>query len=209
MPSPPPAPSFATREPLAVPPPSVDEYEGYDFPPIPLPNEEPAAFAPAPPSVPAMTIAPPPADAAPAEPEPRAEAAVQGDDGPIDGARLRRAWQGILADGEGLPPGMSLILRAAQLAPEGRTVRMTLPAGSPAAERLSQAAAKQALEQALGRRLGGRVSLQLATGAATAIDPKQNRITAASARQDKLRRLMEGEPVLSAAVQAWDLELVD
>jgi hypothetical protein len=134
---------------------------------------------------------------------------VQGDEGPIDGARLRRAWQGILGDGEGLPPGTSLLLRAAQVAPEGRTVRMTLAAGSPAAERLSQPAARQALEQALGRRLGGRVSLQLATGAATAIDPKQNRITAASARHDKLRRLMEGEPVLSAAVQAWDLELVD
>jgi hypothetical protein len=53
------------------------------------------------------------------------------------------------------------------------------------------------------------VTLELATGQPAAIDPRQNRITAASARHDKLRRLMEGEPVLSAAVQAWDLELVD
>lgn len=154
-----------------------------------------------------MSIAPAPverpADAAPAA------APGQGDAGPIDGARLRRAWQGILQDGEGLPPGMGFVLRAAQLSADGRTVRLTLPAGSPAAERLSQSAAKHTLEQALARRLGRHVSLELASGAATAIDPRQNRITAASARHDRLRRLMEGEPVLSAAVQAWDLELVD
>jgi len=76
-------------------------------------------------------------------------------------------------------------------------------------ERLSSSTARSALEQALARRLGGRVALELAAGGATAVDPRQNRITAASARQDRLRRLMEGEPVLSAAVQAWDLELVD
>ncbi|HEX6747702.1 MAG TPA: DNA polymerase III subunit gamma/tau [Longimicrobium sp.] len=203
-PSPAPMATAMQREPIDIPAPVVDEYDGYDLPPIPLPNEEPAAFAP--PSVPAMSIAP-----APPTPEPQRDAApaVQGDEGPIDGARLRRAWQGILADGDGLPPGMGFVLRAAQLSPDGRTVRMALPAGNPAIERLSQPASRHALEQALARRLGGRVQLELATGAATAIDPKQNRITAASARQDKLRRLMEGEPVLSAAVQAWDLELVD
>jgi hypothetical protein len=35
------------------------------------------------------------------------------------------------------------------------------------------------------------------------------RITSESARRDRLQRMMEGEPVLHAAVQAWDLELVD
>jgi hypothetical protein len=53
------------------------------------------------------------------------------------------------------------------------------------------------------------VTLELATGAAAAVDPRQGRITAESAKKDRLARLMEGEPVLSAAVQAWDLELVD
>ena len=48
-----------------------------------------------------------------------------------------------------------------------------------------------------------------ATGAAGAVDPGRGRITAETARKDRLARLMEGEPVLSAAVQAWDLELVD
>ncbi|HSU17972.1 DNA polymerase III subunit gamma/tau [Longimicrobium sp.] len=202
-----PAQPVSAREPVPVPPPSYDEYDGYNLPPIELPHEAPSSHARPEPSVPAMSIAP-----APAEPEPSAPAAapeVRGDDGPIDGARLRRAWQGILQDGDGLPPGMGFVLRAAQLSPEGRSVRMMLPAGNPAIERLSHSAARAALEQALAKRLGGRVTLELASGQATAIDPRQNRITAASARHDKLRRLMEGEPVLSAAVQAWDLELVD
>ena len=64
-------------------------------------------------------------------------------------------------------------------------------------------------EPSLRGRTGGAVTLELATGAAAAIDPRQGRITAESAKKDRLARMMEGEPVLSAAVQAWDLELVD
>jgi DNA polymerase-3 subunit gamma/tau len=132
-----------------------------------------------------------------------------GDAGPIDGARLRRAWTGILQEGEGLPPGMSGLLRAAQVTPaDGRIVRMTVPPGHPALERLSGAAARRGLEDALGRRLGGAVTLEMATGAAGAADPR-GRITAETARKDRLNRMMDGEPVLAAAVQAWDLELVD
>jgi hypothetical protein len=65
------------------------------------------------------------------------------------------------------------------------------------------------VEESLGRRLGGPVTLEIGTGAAAAIDPARGRITAASARQDRLSRMMDGEPLLSAAVQAWDLELLD
>jgi hypothetical protein len=53
------------------------------------------------------------------------------------------------------------------------------------------------------------VTLELATAAAGAVDPRRGRITAETARNDRLTRMMEGEPVLTAAVQAWDLELVD
>ncbi|HVG43522.1 MAG TPA: hypothetical protein VM890_02295, partial [Longimicrobium sp.] len=110
----------------------------------------------------------------------------------------------------GLPPGMSGLLRAAQVSPaDGRVVRMTVPPGHPALERLSGLTARRALEDALARRLGGAVTLELATGAAGAVDPGRGRITAETARKDRLARMMEGEPVLSAAVQAWDLELVD
>jgi DNA polymerase-3 subunit gamma/tau len=201
----------------AAPPPMddmLDDYDGYDenpFPPMELPNEAPQArerFAPPMETAAART----PALSAPArgpEPEPVSAAPVGGDTAPIDGARLRRAWTGMLQDGEGLPPGLGFMMRAAQIAPEGRTVRLTFPPGNPAVERLAHSAAKQGVEQALAKRLGGPVTLVLATGASSAIDPQQGRITAASARQDRLKRMMEGEPVLAAAVQAWDLELVD
>jgi DNA polymerase-3 subunit gamma/tau len=186
---------------------STGAYDEYDFPPIELPNEAPSAPAPRR-EVPAMAISP----AAPAS-EPRTQPASApasgGDAGPIDGARLRRAWQGMLGDGDGLPPGMGLLLRAAQVQADGRTVRLSVPPGHPALEKLSAPAARKQIEDALGRRLGGRVALELTTGAATGIDPQQRRITAESARRDRLNRLMEGEPLLQAAVKAWDLELVE
>jgi DNA polymerase-3 subunit gamma/tau len=200
----------------AVPPraaaaPEADEeyFDEYDFPPLVLPNEAGYAEASAPPPQPVAVM-----DEAPARDEPPAAqpvAPVSADDaGPIDGARLRRAWTGILQEGEGLPPGMAGLLRAAQVAPaDGRVVRMTVPPGHPALERLAGLAARRGLEDALGRRLGGVVRLELATAAAGAVDPGRGRITAETARKDRLARLMEGEPVLSAAVQAWDLELVD
>jgi DNA polymerase-3 subunit gamma/tau len=201
----------------AAPPPMddvLDDYEGYDenpFPPMELPNEAPQArerYAPPLETAPART----PAPSAPArgpEPESASAAQVGGDTATIDGARLRRAWSGMLQDGDGLPPGMGFMLRAAHVAPEGRTVRLTFPPGSPAMERLAHSAAKAGVEQALAKRLGGPVTLAVAAGGSSAIDPQQGRITAASARQDRLKRMMEGEPVLAAAVQAWDLELVD
>jgi DNA polymerase-3 subunit gamma/tau len=192
----------------------ADDDEYYDennLPPLVLPHE--AGFA-------AGSSAPPPSsngtaaveEKAPGDerPAPRPSASAGSDAGPIDGARLKRAWTGILQEGEGLPPGMSGLLRAAQVAPAaGRVVRMTVPPGHPALERLSGLTARHGLEDALGRRLGGPVTLELATGAAGAVDPGKGRITAETARKDRLARLMEGEPVLSAAVQAWDLELVD
>ena len=211
------APAASLSRPAAPPPQVVDAGDdyGYDenpFPPMELPNEAPSAREP---SVPPMAMpASPPARAAERAPEPEPApaapaAADGGDGGPIDGARLRRAWNGMLQEGDGLPPGMGFMLRAAQIAAEGRAVRLTFPPGSPALERLSQPAAKQAVEQALGRRLAGPVRLEVATGAASAIDPAQGRFTAESVRRDRLKRMMETEPVLAAAVQAWDLELVD
>jgi hypothetical protein len=45
--------------------------------------------------------------------------------------------------------------------------------------------------------------------APAAADPRQGRITADSARRDRLRQLSEGEPLLETAVREWDLELVE
>ncbi|HEX2202175.1 MAG TPA: hypothetical protein VHG91_02700 [Longimicrobium sp.] len=137
-------------------------------------------------------------------PTPARDEAPAAAGGPIDPARLRRAWGLILAEGDGLQQGMGLMMRAARISCEGRTVRLEFPAGHPAYEKISHPTAKRALEDALARRLGGGpVALAVATGAAAAA------ITADSARRDRLERMMEGEPVLRAAVQAWDLELVD
>lgn len=191
-----------------------DDYDGYDenpFPPMELPNEVPSArdaFV-APMEIPRASAPAPSAPARAQEASAPPAAAQGGDAGVIDGARLRRAWTGMLQDGEGLPPGMGFMMRAAQIVADGRTVRLTFPPGNPALERIAHGTAKQGVEQALAKRLGGPVTLEIATGASSAIDPRQGRITAASARQDRLKRMMEGEPVLSAAVQAWDLELVD
>lgn len=218
-----PAPKTATAErarfagePEPVPPPDYDGWmeDESPVPPFDVSFDAPAA-APASSRVSEIAQSAPSA-ARPAAPAPRADAPVSppeqgagGDQSPIDGARLRRAWNGMLQEGDGLPAGMSFMLRAAQVSAEGRSVRLALAPGSPALERLSDASARRRIEQALAKRLGGAVTLELATGAAAAIDPAKGRITAESARQDRLRRLMDGEPVLAAAVQAWDLELVE
>ncbi|HKP74060.1 MAG TPA: hypothetical protein VJT67_00895, partial [Longimicrobiaceae bacterium] len=150
---------------------------------------------------------PAPAPAAPTRQAPPADAPA-GDSGAIDGARLRRAWSNVLQEGDGLAGGMAMLLRGAQVSAAGRTVTLAMPAG-PALEKLSSPTARKGIEDALARRLGGAVTLEIATGAAAAIDPKQGRITAESAKKARLERMMEGEPVLAAAVQAFDLELVD
>lgn len=212
------APPARTTAPRVVDLDARDDSEGWDenpFPPMDLPNEVPSgrdSYA-REPSIPVMAMAPAPSPAPstapPRAPEPQPAPASNGDAGAIDGARLRRAWNGMLQEGDGLPPGMGFMLRAAQIEAAGRTVRLTFPPGSPVVERLTQPATRHAVEQALAKRLGGAVTLDIATATSSAVDPTLGRITAASARQDRLKRMMEGEPVLAAAVQAWDLELVD
>jgi DNA polymerase-3 subunit gamma/tau len=156
----------------------------------------------------------PPAAEAPArrEPEPGPSAAANGvaEGGPLDPARVVAAWRTMLQNLEGLPSGMGLMLRAARpSAGAGREVRLEFPHGHPAVERLQTPTTRKAVEDALARRLGGAVTLAVTTGAAAAIDPSTSRFTAASVRADRLQRLMEGEPVLAAAVKALDLELVE
>jgi hypothetical protein len=135
---------------------------------------------------------------------------VDDDAGPLDGARVRRAWASLLQDGDGVPRGASLFLKPAKLVLAGpRALRVDLPPNAPVVEQLSTPVAKRALEEALARRLGGPVTLSFGVSDAPAQQAGGNRITAESARRDRLQRLTEGEPVLAAAVQAWDLELLD
>jgi len=183
---------------------------------IPLPPD-PYGAAPepmvafAPPSFGEPARAPEPPARREPEPEAVASAPTGGGEGPaIDPARLTAAWRTLLQNGEGLPSGMGMMMRAARMtAAGGRQARLEFPPGHPAVERLQNPVTRKAVEDALARRLGGPVSLLIATGAAAALDNGSSRFTAESVRRDRLERLMEGEPLLAAAVKALDLELVD
>jgi hypothetical protein len=117
----------------------------------------------------------------------------------------------VLEDGQALPRGLGVFLRGAQVSVAGAdAVRIALPPGSPGLERLGERPVRRALEEALGARLGRPVTLAAgADEAAQGGGSTPPRITAESARHDRLRRLTEKEPPLAAAVEAWDLELVD
>jgi hypothetical protein len=101
-----------------------------------------------------------------------------------------------------------LLSAAIRVAPdEGGVVRVDLPAAQLALEPISSPANRRTLEAQLSQRLGRKVTLRYAAGDAPA--GGTTRITTESAKRDRLERMMEGEPVLAAAVQAWDLELAD
>ncbi len=177
-------------------------------PPPPAPRAEaPAPLEPAP----APAPAPMPVAAPAPEPEPAAIPEPPAADGPIDPARLRRAWKGLVEDGQGLPPGTKPLLKGTdvRVGSDGE-IRLAVATGSLLVERLGSTAGKRAVEEALEKRLGRRVTLRVET-----VEPARDtggtghRITAESARRDRLRRLTEEEPLLAAAVQEWDLELVD
>jgi DNA polymerase-3 subunit gamma/tau len=176
-------------------PPAYDE--------VPWPEAELQAAAPAPAVRPHVSAAP---AAAPA----RAEAPPAESAGPLEGRAVSEAWRAVMADPAAIPGALRMILRAVtRVAPgEGGQVRVEMPASSLSIPEVGSATTRRALEDALGRRLGRRVAVQYAAaeGAGT---PGSARITGESARRDRLQRMMEGEPVLAAAVQAWDLELVD
>lgn len=198
------------RVPAATPPPAPDVPPA---PParraeVPAVQERPPAVE-APRAVAVAPTPPPPVEAAPV-PAPAA-APLPASDGPLDPVKLRRAWKSLVEDGEGIPPGMTLFLRPAVVSPgPGGEVRVTVPPASPVLDRLSSPTARKPLEDALGRRLGRAVKLSFAQGQTSGGDgTSTGRITAESARRDRLKRLTEEEPLLAVAVQEWDLELVD
>jgi DNA polymerase-3 subunit gamma/tau len=178
---------------------------GYDeF--VPPPRVQVAAPA-APPARP-TPVSTPPAAAQPTAPAP-------GDaSGPLDATELRRAWASVIADADAVPPALRMVLRPVRVSPgEGGTVVIPVAPSMLAIDPVTSPANRRALEDALGRQLGRRVTVKyVATEGPPASPggaPAATRITSESARRDRLQRMMEGEPVLAAAVQAWDLELVD
>nr|MBA2669076.1 DNA polymerase III subunit gamma/tau [Gemmatimonadota bacterium] len=141
---------------------------------------------------------------------PPAAAPASASTGPLEIGAVRRAWRAVLEDGSGVPPGMGFLLRAAELSLVGNEgVTIGLPKGSPVMERMGKPALRKLIEDAFAGRLGRPATLTFtATGDAHA-DTSSQRITAETARRDRLKRLVDENPLLAAAVQEWDLELLE
>jgi DNA polymerase III subunit gamma/tau len=143
---------------------------------------------------------------------PRADAGSTAPAVPVSAAQLAQAWRSVMESGEGASGGLRMFLRGAALRPgEPGRVQLEVPPGSPARERLHVASVRRGLEEALERRLGHAVTLDVVAPAGDAGAPTAapRRITAEVAREERLRRLVEQEPLLAEAVKEWDLELVD
>jgi hypothetical protein len=105
---------------------------------------------------------------------------------------------------------MGVALRGADLELDGeRQVVVNVPPGSPVLDRIADERSRRGLESALAQRLGRPVELRFRSGGGPTSDPAQRRTTAEGAKQERLRRLAAEEPVLGAAVQEWDLELME
>jgi DNA polymerase III subunit gamma/tau len=147
--------------------------------------------------------------AAPVVPPPAAAAAPT-PSGPLEISAVRRAWRAVLEDGTGVPPGMGFLLRAAELSLTGDDrVTIGLPKGSPVMERMENPALRKLLEDAFAGRLGRQVALAFTANGDAHADTSSQRITAETARRDRLKRLVDENPLLAAAVQEWDLELLE
>ncbi len=121
---------------------------------------------------------------------------------------LAGAWERILDTGEAVPPGMRPFLRAAQVSePDDGSVLIELPAG-PGFERLSAPAACRRLSKALGDLLGRSIDVVVEEAGGT---PGQvpERISPGTVRSDRLKVLMQREPLLEKAVRELDLELLE
>ena len=163
---------------------------------VPVAAPAPVAPAPAPPAVPAVAIA------------------AADDAAPLDARALNAAWKAVMADPQAIPAALRMLLRpVSRVSPgEGATVVAPVSAGTLGMDPVTSPVNRRALEDALGRQLGRRVAVKYVAAEGEAAGrgaPAAGRITSESARRDRLQRMMEGEPVLLAAVQAWDLELVD
>jgi len=144
------------------------------------------------------------------EAEPLSETRPVSPAGPLSIAEVRRAWKAELEDGSRLPKGLGLILRAANpLLTGANAIRLVLPRDTAFLERVSDSRSVQAIRAALTGRLGREVTVEIAAEGNLEASGGERRITAESARQERLRRLAEEEPLLSAAVKEWDLELME
>lgn len=170
-------------------------------PPVQAAEIETSTPAATPSQATAPTVSP-----SPASPVPTATATASA---PLEIGSIRRAWRAVLEDGSGIPPGVGFLLRAAEISLRDGEITIGLPLGSPALERMESPGARKALQAALAIRLGRDAVLAFASSGRATSDTSTQRITAETARRDRLKRLVDEDPLLAAAVQEWDLELLD
>ncbi len=127
-------------------------------------------------------------------------------DDPIDDPT--DAWAQLMQEGRGLPPGMGPFLKAAvvELGEDGALV-VGLPEG-PGLERLREATELRMIQNALETLMGGRPEIVVRATGGTSSE-KMERITPETVRGDRLRELIQREPLLQHAVEELDLELLD
>jgi hypothetical protein len=118
------------------------------------------------------------------------------------------AWARLMDKGKGVPPGMRPFLRAAvvELSDDGALV-IALPIG-PGLERLKEQTALRTIQNALETVMGRRPEIVVRATSGTAAE-KPERITPEAVRDDRLRELIQREPLLQHAVEELDLELLE
>ena len=121
---------------------------------------------------------------------------------------LLASWKRLLDEGEGIPRGLTPLLRGADARVEKPGVlSIRLPPG-PGLERLSEPPVLRSLEAALAARTDGHPSIRV-EGAPVAGTEGPGRISSDEAKSGRLRDLLEEEPGLQSAVETLDLELLD
>ncbi|HLU24664.1 MAG TPA: DNA polymerase III subunit gamma/tau [Longimicrobiales bacterium] len=173
-----------------------------------------ARVGPAPSALPRATPQSVPAGREPApptrEPAPAATpAAAPRESGaaPPAAGSVAAAWRAMLDSGDGVPVGMGIFLKAAQVSEgEDGRVRMEMPAGPGLERMLNEPMTRAAVERALARHLGREITLEV-TPIGGGAPPR--RLTRGQVKSDRLARLIREEPALGRAVQELDLELSD
>ena len=128
---------------------------------------------------------------------------------PPSRAKLADAWQSLTSRGRGVPTGMGLFLRSAAVREEPPGNVLVALSHGPARERLEDPTVQRALSAALSEELGRSVAVVLEDTRGGITSATTARVTAQTVREGRLRSLLELEPLLGAAVQELDLELME
>lgn len=120
---------------------------------------------------------------------------------------MQSALRDIIEGGEtGLPGGLGMFLRTAEVADEGEErVLLEFPAG-PALDLLEDLPARRSLQDAISRRIGRDIELEVRAAGSEAAPV---RLTPEGLKEERVRKLSREEPALDRAVREWDLEMLD